>query len=582
MALASTVRAARADAPPSPRETLEAFNTIEQWVRAWAVPSEAVAIDPSGTTAACVTLRLGGKTLGRAVSLDGSGGAVWRAARASWIEADANMPVPRDALRKEAILDLAPRIAIDVQVAGSMVPILGDRHEDAALHLSPGVDGISVRTDNGASALFPGTMLALNFTPELAIRAATGELDLPPVQLGELRAKHGVRTLRFRTTHLAQPDGGEPPAFLHRGGKMVPRTAVTGRGLRAFASDMSEHIMTHAWPGDEPHGMTGDYLPIKNTYDPKIAPPRVQGIAAYALLRFAKTEGIDGGQRAKAEVFARGVLERLTEVTGSEPDPLDDALACAAWLLADAELEASERYAEATGGFRSRAMDVVVSSLTDSGSPSRRSLLACALAVASDDESHRALARRTVLGLYQQTPEGRLVGLMPWLSIASSALTPDGEETLGSLALRSAREDVWAHQLATSDLRTHERDLAGGIVFTRGRSPLPTWHSLRPLATIAGTLTAPGVTSREEFMAHFTRLSASLRFVMQLSVREFETHMYRDDRRSLGGVRSALWDQRVSLDATSLALITVCETLRAAALHASGHASEDGSGDGSP
>jgi len=417
-------------------------------------------------------------------------------------------------------------------------------------------------------------MLALNFTPELALRAATGKFDLPPKELAALRKAHGVTVFRFRSRHLAQTSAGEPPIFLNRGGKPVPANAVTGPALRALVTSIYEHILTHEWPGPEPHGMTGDYIPTTGVYNPQIAPARTQAIACYALLRMRKTPGIPAAQAHRAAIFARDILERLTHVSALEVNPLDSAIDASAWLIADSLARENERYRANTAEFRIAAIEMVMDIAQDPGAMQKsrtageRSLIACALALASRSADappqSRTVARTMTVALYRETPKGRLVALLPWIGIASAALATDDDPFIGVIALRETRETIWQHQLTVNDLSIDERDLAGGIVFTRGRNPLPTWHTLRPLAFIAASLREPALTDADEFMGQFLNLGRSLRFIMQLTIREPEMHMCQGEQRAIGGVRSALWDQRASLDAASLALLTVCETLIAA------------------
>jgi len=577
LVIAPASRAAQPGAShrPMPRETLQSYTQLEGWIREWAVPVRASFVDPDIVTAACVTLRLSGKVIGRGTHVSSDGDAMWSAARQAWLEAQTKLPVARDALRDQAIRDLTPRIMISLQLAGPMVPLLGGRFDDAALPLSPGIDGIAARARGRASAIFPGTALALNFTPELAMRGAVGGLDLPPKELDALRADHGVSVLKFRVSHLAQTSAGAAPVFLTRGSKAVPLSSVTGPNLREFASRMAEHLHTHEWPGDEPHGMSGDYIATIGRYRPGIAPPRTQAVACLALLRYAQTPAISEALRTRARIYAKRVLLELTQVSEQESNPLENALDAAAWLIADSHMPRADRYTEQTAEFRAAATDLLIATALDTKAmiiafdPPERAMLACALAsIARADQSPPTaaeLARAHTLALYRETPGGQLVALMPWLAMATSKLstgdTPPDAPPIGAVALREARANVWAYQLSAAELPPEEMDLAGGIVFTHGRNPLPTWHSLRPLSFIAMTLDDPAITDAGEVMEHFAALRRSLRFVMQMSLREPDMHMCRDEKRSLGGVRLSVWDARASLDATALALLTVCETL---------------------
>jgi len=71
------------------------------------------------------------------------------------------------------------------------------------------------------------------------------------------------------------------------------------------------------------------------------------------------------------------------------------------------------------------------------------------------------------------------------------------------------------------------------------------------------------VTDDEELFAQLSTLLRSMRFVMQLSVDRAEGHNYPVPERAMGGLRLSIWEQTVSIDATSLGLISICELLDA-------------------
>ncbi|MGP1310929.1 MAG: hypothetical protein ACTS27_12100, partial [Phycisphaerales bacterium] len=256
------VEAAPAPDLPSAAAALEAYRTVDRWLRAsFASPIDPQPIDPPGTAAACVTVRLSGKTLGRGTEASPSGDALWRAARAALLEAIEKAPVQRDATQDEQLRELAGRATLDVQLAGRLTPLLGDSFADAAAQLSPGLEGVAVRTGDRVAFVFPGTMLSTNLDPAEAIRAAAGRLQLPPVDLAALRKDHGVILYRFPVQHLAQPLAGREPIFLFRGGRVVPPTEVSLARLADFAHGLAQRFGHLRFPGDKPIGLLGDYQP---------------------------------------------------------------------------------------------------------------------------------------------------------------------------------------------------------------------------------------------------------------------------------------------------------------------------------
>ncbi len=563
------------DSLPPAGETIEAFRAIDGWVRAWSVPPTVQKIDPKGATGACVTLRLSGEVLGRGSATGEEGNTLWLAARQAWLEADSALPVARESPTRDAqIADLAQRFTVDLQVSGLMTPLLGDTEAAAAGALSMGVFGVAARVGNRTEAFFPGTMLATGATPPEGVRIVLSRLGLPPLGLGELRRQPGVSVYRFPARHLAQTTPSRGPEFLYRGGRIVPLSQTNGPGLRRFAEAVAEHLQTHRWPGEEPFGMTGDFLPIRGAYEPVVAPPLSQAFAAFALARFSRTPGISGAPAIRAARFASDVLHSLARVGADEEDPMGSPAAAAMCLIAADEVRKARETdrdarllpAEFIEGARSR----IRACLGDEGEwkstapEETRGLIAFALAVDSNRHGatagERDVARRAIRSLFRQSDQATLVAEQPWLGWAEILMAEN--EIPAATALRELRSTVWRFQVDERDAGADSADLAGGIVFTRGRTPLPTWQSLRPLAFVSTALGDRRLTDDSELAAEAAALQRSLRFVLQLGIDEPLTHMFRDSERALGGVRPAVWEQRASVEASALALMTVCETLR--------------------
>ena len=72
-------------------------------------------------------------------------------------------------------------------------------------------------------------------------------------------------------------------------------------------------------------------------------------------------------------------------------------------------------------------------------------------------------------------------------------------------------------------------------------------------------LTPPADRAKE-----IARLVPSLRFVRQLMGDEYNGTMFVDPLRAEWGVRNSMWDQRMSGEASALALITLCEAVEGA------------------
>ncbi|HVZ95075.1 MAG TPA: hypothetical protein VG797_11260 [Phycisphaerales bacterium] len=559
-----------AAAVPPAGKTLEAWQAIDGWVKRWKAPGEAQAIDPAGTKGACVTLRLSGQVIGRATRMGESGSTAWMAARDAMVEANQRFPVERDAMREEHIAEMLPRVMVDVQVAGTLVPLLGETFDAAAMELSPGIDGVAARAGDKTIGFFPGVMLATGTTPAEAMRSAAGEIGLPPLELGQLRKVHGLVVYRFSCRHLAACAPGEQPRFLMRGGSVIPLASVSMTGLRQFADRAAAHLMMHDWPGSEPNGMTGDYKPVMDRFEPVVAPPLEQSVAAMALLRYAATTGTAPSDAEKARKFAARVLGDLKTIADGEEDPLTSVPSASAFVAAWWE---ARRWDEGAfpldDEFYGRAVVQVKTALLASGEwngevpGAARALAALAMVRASEGESSlRTSAERAVRSLFRDTSRGDLVSMMPWLGWAELELAGAKGEVPSLAALVDMRQTMWKFQLADADVGEC-LDFTGGLLFTRSRNPLPTWTTLRPVAFAATMLSDERLTPPDLFARELSSLRRSMRFMFQLAPDDAAAHMYRDPKRAMGGVRRAVWDQTLGLDSTALSLLAACEVLKA-------------------
>jgi hypothetical protein len=569
------------DAPalPAAGATLDAYRVVDAWLRAgFAAPEDSQPIDPPGTTAACVTIRLSGKAIGRGTESSTNGDALWRAARRAMLEAVERAPTQRDATRPDQLRDFAQRATLDIQLAGRLTPLLGDTFADASLQLNHGVDGVAMRVGEQLALVFPGTALAANFGAIDALRAAAGQLQLPPVELSELRAQHNAIVYRFRVQHLAQPLAGREPVFLFRAGRVVPPTDVSIPQLATYAHGLAARMNALRFPGDKPLGMLGDYQPWGGSFSPVVAPARDQALALYALARYARSDAIDPANRARAARAYWTIFADMIKVDPSETNPLEDPVASAFVTLA---MRASPERPPGMPRPPTNVNDPTVAALLavrsafdpdkgwrESLQPGERAAIAFALADASrskpDDAALRERAAAAVRSLFREAMPGTLVAYMPWLLHAELALAA-GSDVPSLPAILELRELVWRHQLTLADAGPDNPDLVGGIVFTASRNPLPTAQLTRPLAALARMTFDTRFTPREQFPSELARMTSSLRFLRQLAVDDTLLHMMQDEQVSRWGVRASPWDMTLSLDATAMALLTIVEVLDGAA-----------------
>lgn len=563
----------------TPEESIDAFRELDAWVRAWSIPDDAPVDLGSDASGVSVTLRLGGRVVGRGVAMRGDSEALADAARRAWVEANQRMPVERDALRSERLREMAQALTIDLEIAGPLTPLFGDTLQAAGASVSPGREGVAARAGERTSAVFPDLALTASMPPTGALRAALGDLQMPLAALTSLRDQHGVIIYRFETTHLGQLDPDSPPMFLTRGGRLRTLADVSPAGLRDLGDRVTTHLLLRRWPGEEPFGFIGTYLPARGAFaDPAAPTPRAQAMAALALACWA-----DARQSERAREGAILALRDLANVHESEQAPATDPVGAAVAMMTLAELGAIEAPGFDLDAFRDLMRETLRAAYTgDAGfagglRPPEQAVVAAGL---TTDAELRPLARDAVRRLFRETAPPTLPALMPWLGWAELSLAEPGERIPSEIALLDFRSLVWRHQLTAAGLDPRDADLAGGVVFTAGGAALPTDQTLRPLAFLATMLGEPSLTTRDRLPGEFGRLMRSLRFLAQLTAGEAAARMYPDADRAIGGVRAALWDQRMPLESSAMGLLTLAETLRSLEKRTGGPA--DANGEGTP
>ncbi len=559
------IAAAGESDPPGPDAAMQAYQQLASVQSAWSQDAAKKLIDPPRTTGVCLTLRENGKVIGRAEVMADDGNAL----RQAMLQVIEQAPAPHVI---EGV-GVVPRM-IDLQFAGPLFPLAGDTFAAAAALVSPGREGVAARIGNRVGSAFPSVILATDSTSNRALRVACARAEGPPMELRELRKQFDVHIYRFEVTHLAMPDAHSAPIFLTRGGQLIEEASVKTTSIRSFADDAAAYLLQSLWPGEEPFGMMGPYRAARDEYEPFIAEPHAQALAALALARYARTPGVNTELAIAAQRTAWDLLFDFTVTHPPELDPMGNIAALGMWLAAWAEAQQSDIpigvAIEEMNTFAARAAQVCADSLhgpapADEAARITRALIALGLATSADEmldpAVQRAIAQSEVHRLFTETHPGQLVALMPWLGWAALELIDPEKDVPAAAGLELMRGLVWKHQVLAADAGS-ERDLIGGIVFTRGRQPLPTWHSAKPLALLATMLGDPRFTSPERVATELPNMARGLRFLMQLSAGNAEGHMYPKPERAQGGVRRALWDQTITADATALGLLTACETLR--------------------
>lgn len=561
-----------ADAVPDADSAVRGYRTLRTWLDEWAPPARPAPASLPSCVGAAVLLRFDGQLIGRgsvisaseAAALDrdehaggGGGGPLWSAFLDAFTEADRRLPVSHDVLRPARAREAGRRVTLSVELAGPLVPITPATFDELDATLAPGLDGIAIRLDRQTRAIFPGVMFASGVTPSSAARqlvaTMTGRPDAGLEKLSDLREKSKLTISRFRTTHLAQGTEGDEPRFLLRGSRFVAQGELDSvRELRDFAAAVARHLVRRV-PDDRAAPVVGVRRPwlVDDRGEPATVVQR--GIAAFALQRFAALPGTDPARAAEAAQAADRAVAALLDPASPTRWPGGDPVMAAAVLLAGPGPEAAA------------ANDAVRAALASEDTlaklpPGARSMVAMAGVIIGAPGAAEA-----VRAIFRQTPPEQLTTELPWLGWAEQRLTRSAglAQPPSAAGLRTMRDRLWAAQVGTFTADPDDADLLGGLIFQTTTRPLPTWHTARPLAFAASMLSDPGLTTPAERPREIARVLSSLRFLRQLQSDEATSWMEADPTSSAGGIRSAPWDAAMPIDAASMTLLALCESIEA-------------------
>jgi hypothetical protein len=557
--------------PPAPAVAMQTYRTLRGALDNWSVPMTPAGLRLPDCSGASIQLRLDGHLLGRASTiLDGPaafadrdapmGSTVLKTFQQAFTEADRRLPIDRDGDRDRLAREAGSQVMLSIELAGPVTPFLPvpDNWDDFDTRLIPGIDGLAVRRGNTILAAFPGTMLSLGQTPSEAARSLVSRLaEDPGLGLNDLSAIIGPQRLvfsTFRVTHVAQGKPGGSPTFLHRGQRVADLTDVASVSeLLAFRDRLATHLAraVEQAPGNTP---ATAYIPTRDAPSNAVAPAASSALTLLALERAAKD-----GHPAAAAAAAKLWSARFADGT-AKPAAHQDPQAAAVVLRSGSTGGALPF--DATPYRLTLGRAFVGGRFAEGTPPGTMGLLAWGLVPVD-----RAQAAAAVKAAFTATPAGQLVGEMPFLGFAALETAPvaaDGGAPAGpasATALRQMRQEFWLHQVQAIDARPEDRDLIGGVSFTAGASPLPSWNTARPLVFIAAMLRDPALTPAAERPAETARLLQALRFLRQLEADEAQGWMHPSPLRARGGIRAAVWDQTMPSDATAMALWAVSEAL---------------------
>lgn len=505
------------------------------------------------------------------------------------------LSVPAGADGHLDLAQLGSRLLVDVQVARSFerVTVPASAGPGAVYaRFVPGFHGLRMTRlqEPGAGDtawMWPGSALAANTQPRSQLIQLLVKLGYDVDDLREVGRGRLVSLERFEVIHVVRVAGDQPPQVLMRGNRMIPLGGLDGGAVDELAGRIAAFLCKRAGADGR---MAGTYHPSSDTYDPPVAPIQDMALAVYALARrdaYLSRRGRSGARAdatAEAQALRRvamylvsGMLDPTASLQG-DPQVAADAVTLMALVesptlseLKDERDQLASRLLslqQGDGWFRSGA-----------GPQARRvsrptqSLVVAALASLAERVRDVELARkveRSEAVLWQEAEAGGLVGLVPWVAMTEAHLARLGK--LGAPDAQPTRSQRWDRLGELADaLRQRQiiaapqvgpADVVGGFELTPqpgAVAPSADWQSARVLAFLALALRQEELRQGRDAVQWLLDCGLAARFVAQLTFDPYGCYYVRSPADVLGGVRTALWDNRVPIGPSAMSLLAITE-----------------------
>ncbi|MCC7409114.1 MAG: hypothetical protein IT442_13690 [Phycisphaeraceae bacterium] len=506
------------------------------------------------------------------------------------------------------LANIRPLLA-DVQIGyqPTAVHVATSEPEGAMYHrFAPGYHGLMLSAEASkppaegaaaqASLVWPATALAGNIAPTSQLMGLLSSGGFGAGEVLKLVPKvgraDGPDVRRFEVVHAARSSPDQPAAVLVRGNVLLPPTSVDGPTLSGMAEAMTDHLLRRQ---RDDGGFVGTYLPSSDQFDSDEPTLQDDSLAAYVLARRAEyLASLEPQGPRAAEVLraAQSAVRRLVTTLlprDASAEPAARALLVLALLhVPDAESRKAERdqnvarllaLAGEDGQYRlSNKPDVRPLNL-----PTQVLIDAALTAVhrLNRDPAAAEVVRKNLVHLQEMFSPGKIVPAMPWWAMMEVDRRATGLDAGDAAATQPSGPDV--DQFASLGASMLEAQVVTQPVFgpadvVGGFDPMPTgqdpsewaptpdWRSANVLAFLSLALRQPGVVSVDQQPRWVLGCGLAARFLGQLMFAEQSLYYIRSPQDVLGGVRPALWDNRLSTAPTAMALLAVTElqeTLRA-------------------
>ena len=510
---------AKAQAGPTEADALNAYLAARAWLDADALPSEdspRARVRLEGTTAVCVLLRLDGR-------LVGSGDAALAGVAPDMNSPDGELMLRRAVGRavtkalsdgtigavRAAVGDkVTARLSLEVELAGSVRPLIGRTIAEASLRVDAGDEGVALLRGDQCFRAYPSRLLAADIAsrPDRAITALLLEAGLPVKDLNAFTAEERVSLGRFETIRLRADAPAAAPSRVTRAGRVIEAFELTAGRTRNLSAQLAARLAGQVVPrdpGDISKGVAllGTLNPTADAYAPPFATARDAALGAVALAAAAASTELPQATRDRAEA----TRDRLVRALESEERDaaVDSLIAIAARGHADETLRA-----RLAGRVAAHAAEVPED-------PILASLVAAALLSGGReaDAPRAAAIARELLARHAASPARLIDAAMP---LAFAAIHPSLDaDTRVALARLFAEFSTIARSLqirrADPEFASLAADLEGGLLLPDAGGGMPDTQCL-PLATalamVEPLLPAEGRAARLDSGRAFVRFLA--------------------------------------------------------------------------
>ncbi len=479
-----------------------------------------------------------------------------------------------------ALKDLLVDVQIGHHLESIQLPASAPMNE-LQTRFSSGFHGLRlVAGDGPGTFVWPATALAQNLRPDAQLFQLMSGQGVPLQDLPRLARTGGPRLQRFEVMHVADPAVAMEAIRLVRGGTELPATAVNRETLESLAARVTSHML-RGFTGEG--GVRGTYLPSEDRYDPRPATPREAALACYALVRaMGRGDARPDPDDPDLQTVMRAALRVARQEVGAgrnTPEAVDlPAVALALLTLVDSPVAHGEDELRDALGMLLLSMYQKGDGFRETAAPGARlahlaqSAMATAAVAAWFEQTRRPEAGEVASDALDTLwlNAGRadpMVSLLPWYTLAHTraAHLLDAGQNPDAITQRERRlVEVLAEVCRAQVLSVPQgdpTDTVGG--FALGDPPQVAWHSAYPLWFLAQALKDPDLTRQGQVTDWLSTARFASRFIGQLMISETAGFYLRHPDEAKGGIRLALWDNRLAIEPNAYALLAITTLIEA-------------------